>query len=76
MGGYVSGPQALVDYRLFGPSGIRRGHRARGIFIRGAVLGVVVLVALAALSLFRALCSIAGKDVQARTISLRAHAAG
>ena len=38
-------------------------------FTRGAVLGVVVLVALAALSLFRALCSIAGKDVQARTIS-------
>lgn len=38
-------------------------------FIRGAWLGVVVLLALAALSLFRALCSIAGKDVQARTIS-------
>ena len=38
-------------------------------FTRGVVLGVVVLVALAALSLFRALCSIAGKDVQARTIS-------
>lgn len=38
-------------------------------FIRGAWLGVIVLLALAALSLFRALCSIAGKDVQARTIS-------
>lgn len=37
--------------------------------IRGTWLGVVVLLALAALSLFRALCSIAGKDVQARTIS-------
>ena len=38
-------------------------------FLRGTALGVVTLVALAALSLFRALCSIAGKDVQARTIS-------
>lgn len=38
-------------------------------FTRGAILGIIVLLALAALSLFRALCSIAGKDVQARTIS-------
>ncbi|MBK4145482.1 MFS transporter [Corynebacterium macginleyi] len=38
-------------------------------FLRGTWLGMVVLLAVAALSLFRALCSIAGKDVQARTIS-------
>ena len=37
--------------------------------IRGTWLGVIVLLAVVALSLFRALCSIAGKDVQARTIS-------
>lgn len=35
----------------------------------GALLGVIVLVLLAALSIFRALCSIAGKDVQGRTIA-------
>ncbi|MCG7278418.1 MFS transporter [Corynebacterium imitans] len=35
----------------------------------GALLGVVVLILLAALSVFRALCSIAGKDVQGRTIA-------
>lgn len=35
----------------------------------GIGLGVVVIAALSALSIFRALCSIAGKDVQGRTIS-------
>ncbi len=35
----------------------------------GALLGVIVLLLLAALSVFRALCSIAGKDVQGRTIA-------
>ena len=35
----------------------------------GPLLGVLVLALLAALSVFRALCSIAGKDVQGRTIA-------
>lgn len=38
------------------------------MLLDGAVLGVAVLLLLAALSVFRALCSIAGKDVQGRTI--------
>lgn len=39
------------------------------IVASGWLLGAGVLLALAALSVFRALCSIAGKDVQGRTIS-------
>lgn len=37
--------------------------------LNGAALGVAVVILLAALSIFRALCSIAGKDVQGRTVS-------
>ena len=37
--------------------------------LSGAALGVAVVILLAALSIFRALCSIAGKDVQGRTVS-------
>lgn len=37
--------------------------------LNGAALGVAVLLGLAALSIFRALCSISGKDVQGRTVS-------
>ncbi|QPK83879.1 MFS transporter [Corynebacterium qintianiae] len=36
--------------------------------LEGAALGIGVIACLAALSVFRALCSIAGKDVQGRTI--------
>lgn len=39
------------------------------LFFRGALLGAAVIVFLAALALFRALVSIASKDVQGRTIS-------
>lgn len=39
------------------------------LFLEGALLGTVVIIALAALSIFRSLCSLAGKDVQGRTIS-------
>ena len=35
----------------------------------GTALGISVLILLAGLALFRAICSIAGKDVQGRTIS-------
>lgn len=37
--------------------------------LSGAALGVAVVILLAALSIFRALCSISGKDVQGRTVS-------
>ena len=39
------------------------------MFLDGALLGVAVLVLLGIQALFRAICSIAGKDVQGRTIS-------
>lgn len=41
---------------------------AAAAFLDGLVGGVVVLVALAAFALFRALCSMAAKDVQGRTV--------
>lgn len=37
--------------------------------LRGVALGIAVVVFLGILALFRALCSVAGKDVQGRTIS-------
>lgn len=37
-------------------------------FLEGPALGLVVLLLMAALAMFRAICSIAGKDVQGRTI--------
>ncbi|OEY23571.1 MFS transporter [Corynebacterium sp. BCW_4722] len=39
------------------------------LLLDGSALGVAVVTLLAVLALFRALCSIAGKDVQGRTIS-------
>lgn len=39
------------------------------MFLNGAALGVAVLVLLGIQACFRAICSIAGKDVQGRTIS-------
>lgn len=39
------------------------------LLLDGTALGITVLILLAALALFRAICSIAGKDVQGRTIS-------
>ncbi|EEI17649.1 hypothetical protein [Corynebacterium lipophiloflavum] len=44
------------------------GIAAAAATLSGVALGLAVIVCLAALSVFRALCSIAGKDVQGRTI--------
>lgn len=45
------------------------GIALSALLLDGSVLGVAVVTLLAILALFRALCSIAGKDVQGRTIS-------
>ncbi|KAA8735743.1 MFS transporter [Corynebacterium tuscaniense] len=39
------------------------------LFFKGTLLGITTLILVGALALFRAVCSIAGKDVQGRTIS-------
>ncbi|ANE03578.1 MFS transporter [Corynebacterium crudilactis] len=39
------------------------------LFLRGWALGITIIVLLAALSLFRSMCSIASKDVQGQAIS-------
>lgn len=42
---------------------------AAAVLVRGPLLGLIVCLALAALAVLRALCSLTGKDVQGRTIS-------
>lgn len=45
------------------------GIGVAALFLRGWALGITVIVLLAALSLFRSMCSIASKDVQGKVIS-------
>ena len=45
------------------------GIGVAALFLRGWTLGITVIVLLAALSLFRSMCSIASKDVQGKVIS-------
>lgn len=42
---------------------------AAAVLVEGPLLGLIVCLALAALAVLRALCSLTGKDVQGRTIS-------
>ncbi|WP_291314898.1 MFS transporter [Corynebacterium sp. UBA2622] len=51
-----------------GQAAAAAGIAVAALFLRGLVLGLVVIALLAVLSVFRAVCSIAGKDVQGHTI--------
>ncbi|SDS25971.1 hypothetical protein [Corynebacterium timonense] len=44
------------------------GIAVAAVFLRGVVLGVTVIALLGVLAVFRAICSITGKDVQGRTV--------
>ncbi|MCP1387728.1 MFS transporter [Corynebacterium sp. TA-R-1] len=53
----------------WGQAAAAAGIAVSALLLDGIVLGLAVLILLAVLAVFRALCSIAGKDVQGRTIS-------
>ena len=66
--GYVARDVPLLKHVL-GLPGQRLCRDGRAIIVDGVPLGAAIIVLLAAHALFRSLCSLAGKDVQGRTIS-------
>lgn len=51
-----------------GQAAAAAGIAVAAMFLNGVVLGVTVIALLGVLSVFRAICSITGKDVQGRTV--------